>query len=553
MTLHGLSIVWRWWILIAFMACASQVLAAGPGTAFTYQGQLKQSGAAFNGVADLEFRLFTLASGGSQVGPTVSASAKTITGGVFTHDLDFGSGVFTGDERWLQVAVRIPAGSGAFTTLTPRQPLRPAPYALFALAGGGPWSLSGTTAYYNAGKVGIGTAAPAGRLQVETTTDDIGLWVQNDKSSPVVQSGVFGSSEDYGGFFVSTASIAQNSIGVYGLASNATGTNFGVLGRTLSPDGFAGYFDGPKTYVSGLLGVGVTAPLAPAHVVAPLNQYGQAILGVNTNSIGASDVAGIRGEVNMSASGGGSNRGVFGRVTVTSGSGLSSNYGVYGEGNGPFGRGVYGEAPATTGDTYGVHGISRSASGVGVLGESTSVTGFTYGVRGIVNSPQGYAGSFIGGRSYFSGNVGFGTNAPTVAVDVLGDIHYTGVIVDVSDERLKRDILPIPDALAKLGAIDGVTFSMIQTPRLREVGVIAQQVREVLPEAVRVVDREHGYLGVSYPSMVGLLVECVKQLKSESEEDSTNHAAAIDALRAENEELKDRLRRLEAAVERLSR
>jgi hypothetical protein len=47
-------------------------------------------------------------------------------------------------------------------------------------------------------------------------------------------------------------------------------------------------------------------------------------------------------------------------------------------------------------------------------------------------------------------------------------------------------------------------------------------------------------------------VECVKQLESESEEDSRNHAAAIDALRAENEELKDRLRRLEAAVERLS-
>jgi hypothetical protein len=45
-------------------------------------------------------------------------------------DLDFGSGVFNGEARWLEISVQCPTGSGDYTTLTPRQALTPAPYAL---------------------------------------------------------------------------------------------------------------------------------------------------------------------------------------------------------------------------------------------------------------------------------------------------------------------------------------------------------------------------------------------------------------------------------------
>jgi hypothetical protein len=44
----------------------------------------------------------------------------------------FGANAFNGDARWLEIAVRCPAGSGAYTTLNPRQPLTATPYALFA-------------------------------------------------------------------------------------------------------------------------------------------------------------------------------------------------------------------------------------------------------------------------------------------------------------------------------------------------------------------------------------------------------------------------------------
>ncbi len=103
---------------------------AALGTGFTYQGQLKQSGNPVNGTCDLQFSLYDAASGGTQVGTTQSKTSVAVSNGYFTiPDLDFGS-VFTGDARWLAIAVRCPAGSGSYTPLSPRQALTPAPYAL---------------------------------------------------------------------------------------------------------------------------------------------------------------------------------------------------------------------------------------------------------------------------------------------------------------------------------------------------------------------------------------------------------------------------------------
>ena len=114
---------------------SSPLRAAPLGTAFTYQGQLIQSGVPANGPCDLEAKLFDAATAGAQVSSTQTVSV-TLTNGLLTTQLDFGASAFTGQARWLEVAVRCPAGSGGFTTLGPRQQLTGAPYALYAPTAG---------------------------------------------------------------------------------------------------------------------------------------------------------------------------------------------------------------------------------------------------------------------------------------------------------------------------------------------------------------------------------------------------------------------------------
>ena len=100
------------------------------GTSFTYQGQLSNSAGPVSGSCDFQFSLWDAASAGSQVGATVAANAVTVSNGLFMVTLDFGASPFGGEARWLLIAVRCPAGSGAFAQLSPRQALTAAPYAL---------------------------------------------------------------------------------------------------------------------------------------------------------------------------------------------------------------------------------------------------------------------------------------------------------------------------------------------------------------------------------------------------------------------------------------
>ena len=120
--LHGVwiaAVVWA--TLLAGSARASEL-----GTEFRYQGRLRQAGAPLTGTPDLEFSLWDAATDGAQIGGLQSLSDHPVTNGLFTAPLDFGAGAFDGNARWLQIVVE-------GNTLTPRQKLTAAPYALFAL------------------------------------------------------------------------------------------------------------------------------------------------------------------------------------------------------------------------------------------------------------------------------------------------------------------------------------------------------------------------------------------------------------------------------------
>ena len=101
------------------------------GTAFTYQGRLDDGVGQASGIYDLRFTIFDVASGGTQQGDSLTNAAVTVSNGLFTVALDFGPGVFTGADRWLEIAVRT-NGGGDFTALTPRQKITAAPYAIYA-------------------------------------------------------------------------------------------------------------------------------------------------------------------------------------------------------------------------------------------------------------------------------------------------------------------------------------------------------------------------------------------------------------------------------------
>ena len=105
---------------VLLLAAASAAAQTPLGSEFTYQGQLRLSGEVLNDTADFEFTLWDADTLGNMIGAVVAVNAVTVIDGLFTVEIDFGLIAFNGEKRWLQIAVRIPAGGGAFTTVRQR-------------------------------------------------------------------------------------------------------------------------------------------------------------------------------------------------------------------------------------------------------------------------------------------------------------------------------------------------------------------------------------------------------------------------------------------------
>lgn len=101
------------------------------GTAFNYQGRLSDSGSPANGSYDLRFAVYNAVTNGSQASISLTNFSVAVSNGLFSTTLDFGN-LFTGSNYWLDVAVRATNVTTVFTTLVPRQPILPVPYAIFA-------------------------------------------------------------------------------------------------------------------------------------------------------------------------------------------------------------------------------------------------------------------------------------------------------------------------------------------------------------------------------------------------------------------------------------
>jgi len=122
--------------------------------------------------------------------------------------------------------------------------------------------------------------------------------------------------------------------------------------------------------------------------------------------------------------------------------------------------------------------------------------------------------------NYQFNSIGVGTAASTTT----GEIRATGDITAYysSDIRLKENITPIPNALEKVNQISGNTYDWkdgydeIHSHKGNDVGVIAQEIENVLPQIVT--NRDNGYKAVQYEKIIPLLIEAIKELSAKVKE-----------------------------------
>lgn len=167
MSLESSSIAARS-LAMTFLAAivSASPAAAQSSTGWTYQGQLQSGGQPATGNFAMTFTLWNAATDGAAVSSTLVFNGQPgnpapvqVTSGLFSVVLDWTTqtpAAFNGGPRWLEITV-----DG--NTLAPRQPVTPAPYALFSSA---PWATVGSDISYTGGKVGIGGTPSAARLDV---------------------------------------------------------------------------------------------------------------------------------------------------------------------------------------------------------------------------------------------------------------------------------------------------------------------------------------------------------------------------------------------------
>jgi hypothetical protein len=139
-----------YFVTLVVIAMTALTVGAQSNT-FTYQGRLTDNNLAAVGTYEMQFRVFDAAVAGNQlpIGTPVTlnftvagTNPVTVSNGAFTVQLNFGNGVFTGADRWLEISVRKPSDPPGFTLLTPRQPITSSPYSIKTLNANAADSLS---------------------------------------------------------------------------------------------------------------------------------------------------------------------------------------------------------------------------------------------------------------------------------------------------------------------------------------------------------------------------------------------------------------------------
>lgn len=148
-------------------------------------------------------------------------------------------------------------------------------------------------------------------------------------------------------------------------------------------------------------------------------------------------------------------------------------------------------------------------------------------VNGFMYDGSGNGGIYreANGRWYLYHHVGnnctaisTSTTSSSYRAYVGGSLYAEGDIVAYSDRRKKENIITVDNALDKVNKLRGVYYNRIDDDsKKRQVGVIAQEIQEILPEVVTYAEDVDEY-GVSYGNITGLLIEAIKEQQTQIEE-----------------------------------
>jgi hypothetical protein len=139
-----------------------------------------------------------------------------------------------------------------------------------------------------------------------------------------------------------------------------------------------------------------------------------------------------------------------------------------------------------------------------------------------------------------SGQVGIGTQTPGYTLHVVGAIFATGNITAYSDQRYKQNIIRLDHSLDAIRSLSGYSYTRLDyLPGVRQIGLLAQEVKAVLPEAVSY-DSTNDIYSVNYNCLMAPVVEAIKELYDRSEA----QASIIQAQQLTIQKLMERLESL---------
>jgi hypothetical protein len=326
--------------------------------------------------------------------------------------------------------------------------------------------------------------------------------------------------------------LGSSDYGVYG--KNINSDNYGYLGSNL----WGGYFHG-DVHVDGDVAIGTTSPVAKLDVNGAINTDSLYRIGGNT-------VLSAEGTSNIFVGTGAGENNTGSQVTF-----VGKEAGSRNQGNGNTFCGTVAGYSNTTGsrntflgNTAGRHnteGGYNTFAGLGAGQSNTTGANNTFvGAEAGLTNETGTGNVFIGksaGLNETNSNRLYIDNSNTDSPLIWGNFSWRELVINGnyshnmsnrtffvngsaggttgwfndSDERLKRNIESIPDALQKVRQLRGVNFEWIDTESYdsgRQMGFVAQEAVQVIPE---VVSGEDGHYAMQYGPITALLVEAVKE------------------------------------------